>query len=71
MIPGSPDEQQANHHYHNLFEISSQPSWIYDIAALRFLDVNEAALEHYGYSKEEFLGMTLHRYPATGRKSST
>lgn len=59
MIPGNPDEQQSNHHNHNLFEISSQPSWVYDIASLRFLDVNEAAIAHYGYSRNEFLSMTL------------
>jgi PAS domain S-box-containing protein len=33
--------------------------WIYDVETLRFLDVNSAAIEHYGYSKEEFLTITL------------
>lgn len=33
--------------------------WIYDLETLAFLDVNEAAVEKYGYSREEFLGMTL------------
>jgi PAS domain S-box-containing protein len=43
----------------NLFEVSPQPSWVYDIKTLKFLDVNEAAIIHYGYSKNEFLRMTL------------
>jgi PAS domain S-box-containing protein len=33
--------------------------WIYDLETLAFLDVNEAAVEKYGYNREEFLGMTL------------
>lgn len=43
----------------NIFEISPQPCWIYDIHTLKFLDVNEAATLHYGYTKAEFLKMTL------------
>lgn len=33
--------------------------WVYDVASLRFLAVNDAAVVHYGYSREEFLGMTI------------
>jgi diguanylate cyclase (GGDEF)-like protein/PAS domain S-box-containing protein len=33
--------------------------WVYDLDSLRFLRVNEAAVRRYGYSREEFLGMTL------------
>lgn len=33
--------------------------WIYDLKTLEFLAVNEAAVEKYGYSREEFLKMTL------------
>ena len=33
--------------------------WVYDTADLAFLAVNEAALSHYGYSRDEFLSMTL------------
>ena len=42
-----------------MFEKNPHPIWIYDCATLKFLVVNEAAIEHYGYSQEEFLGMTL------------
>lgn len=33
--------------------------WIYDIHSLAFLEVNEAAVKHYGYSRDEFLKMTI------------
>jgi PAS domain S-box-containing protein len=35
------------------------PQWVYDADSLAFLDVNEAAITHYGYSREEFLSATL------------
>lgn len=45
--------------YMDLFQLSPSPLWVYDLETLRFLDVNQAAIEHYGYSKKEFLAMTL------------
>lgn len=42
-----------------LFHNNPQPMWIYERATMRFLAVNEAAVARYGYSREEFLGMTL------------
>jgi PAS domain S-box-containing protein len=33
--------------------------WVYDLETLRFLAVNEAAIRHYGYSRGEFLSMTI------------
>ncbi|MGH9944411.1 MAG: PAS domain S-box protein [Pyrinomonadaceae bacterium] len=45
--------------YRLLFDSNPLPMWVYDLETLRFIAVNEAAIEHYGYSREEFLGMTL------------
>lgn len=45
--------------YRFMFDNSPQPNWIYDIKTLTFLDVNEAAIKYYGYSRQEFLSMTL------------
>ena len=45
--------------YRYLFANNPQPMYIYDLETLAFLEVNQAAIEHYGFSKEEFLGMTL------------
>jgi PAS domain S-box-containing protein len=42
-----------------LFEHNPLPMWVYDVATLVFLEVNAAAIEHYGYSREEFLAMTV------------
>lgn len=46
-------------HYRTLFETHPQPLWVFEVATQRFLDVNDAAVAHYGYSREEFLAMTL------------
>lgn len=43
----------------DLFQLSPQPMWLYDVSTLRFLDVNEAAVRHYGYSRSQFLSMTI------------
>ncbi|MGE0824531.1 MAG: ATP-binding protein [Candidatus Binatia bacterium] len=42
-----------------LFEKNPQPMWIFDLTTLSFLEVNEQAVQHYGYTREEFLSMTL------------
>jgi PAS domain S-box-containing protein len=45
--------------YRTLFESNPYPMWVFDIATLRFLTVNDAAVARYGYSHEEFLAMTI------------
>jgi len=45
--------------HRRLFEASPLPMWVYDVETLGFLAVNEAAIRHYGYSREEFLAMTI------------
>jgi len=45
--------------YQQLFESSPLPLWVYDLESLRFLDVNEVACAKYGYSRQEFLAMSL------------
>ncbi len=42
-----------------LFANNPQPMWVWNLETLRFLEVNDAAIEHYGYSREEFLGMKI------------
>jgi PAS domain S-box-containing protein len=41
------------------FAANPIPMWVYDPETLRFLDVNEAAVATYGFSRDEFLGMTI------------
>ena len=45
--------------YRLLFLSNPQPMWVFDRETLRFLAVNDAAVERYGYSRDEFLGMTI------------
>jgi diguanylate cyclase (GGDEF)-like protein/PAS domain S-box-containing protein len=45
--------------YRHMFEGNPQPMWVHDVETLGFLAVNVAAMRHYGYSRQEFLGMTL------------
>jgi len=51
--------------YRILFESNPQPMWIYDKDALSFLDVNDAAVHTYGYSREELLRMTIQHLHAS------
>ena len=55
-------EQKAmvsERNYRMLFESHPQPMWLYDIDTFAFLKVNDAAVDEYGYSRDEFLGMTI------------
>lgn len=45
--------------YRLLFERNPLPMWVYDVKTLRILTVNEAALVKYGYSHDEFFGLTM------------
>jgi two-component system CheB/CheR fusion protein len=45
--------------YRLLFLNNPLPVWVFDTQSLRFLEVNAAAIAHYGYSREEFLQMTI------------
>jgi hypothetical protein len=51
--------RQSEERYRTLFESNPQPMWVYDTNTLAFLAVNEAAVQHYGYSPREFLAMTI------------
>ena len=55
MTYRDPGEQR----YRLLFERHPLPMWVYEAETLRFLAVNEAAVRHYGYAREEFLAMAI------------
>ncbi len=50
--------RESERKYYNLFQNYPVPSWVIDQDTFQFLDVNKAAINHYGYSYEEFLSMT-------------
>lgn len=45
--------------YRLLFQSNPHPMWVFDQETLSFLDVNAAAIQFYGYAREEFLAMTI------------
>ncbi len=45
--------------YEHLFNENPLPIWVYDLATLEYLAVNDAAVNSYGYSREEFLHMKV------------
>ncbi len=45
--------------YRLLFHGNPNPMWVFDLETRAFLEVNEAAARHYGYSRDEFLAMTV------------
>jgi PAS domain S-box-containing protein len=50
---------KSEERYRLLFESNPLPMWVYDTETLSFVSVNEAAIRHYGYAREEFLRMTI------------
>jgi PAS domain S-box-containing protein len=51
--------RNSEERYRQLFEANPHPMWVYDAETFRFLAVNNVALWHYGYTLEQFLGMTV------------
>ncbi|HEX6536843.1 MAG TPA: PAS domain S-box protein [Gemmatimonadaceae bacterium] len=52
-------ESESERRYRLLFEQNPLPTWVYDTETHRFLAVNAAAVAHYGFTREEFLAMTI------------
>jgi PAS domain S-box-containing protein len=49
----------SEHLYKELFNKSPMPKWVCDRRTLHFYEVNDAAVKHYGYTREEFLNLTV------------
>lgn len=45
--------------YRVVFDANPNAMWVFDPGTLEFLAVNDAAVAQYGYSRDEFTGMTL------------
>lgn len=50
---------RSERHYRLLFEINPKPMWIYDLETLRFVEVNAAMIETYGFSRHELVGASV------------
>ena len=53
------DLRQSEKQYRLLFQGNPHPMWVFDLETLKIVEVNEAAINHYGFSPAEFLTMTL------------
>jgi PAS domain S-box-containing protein len=53
------DLRRSEKQYRLLFQGNPHPMWVFDLETLAILEVNEAATQHYGYTRDEFLRMTL------------
>jgi len=51
--------RESEERHRLLFECSPHPMWVFDAETSRFLAVNETALRKYGWSREQFLSMTI------------
>ncbi|MHB8355826.1 MAG: PAS domain S-box protein, partial [Vulcanimicrobiaceae bacterium] len=45
--------------YRRFFDLNPSPSWIYDVESYRVFEVNERAIELYGYTRAEWLSMSV------------
>lgn len=60
QLAASLDQLRLSERSHReMFAANPVPMWVYDLETLRFLAVNDAAIRDYGYSREEFLKMTI------------
>ncbi len=51
--------KRSEKQYRLLFQGNPHPMWVFDLETQKILEVNEAAVQHYGYSRDEFLEMSL------------
>lgn len=51
--------RESRSRYDLLFEAIPRPMFVYDVETLALLDVNAAAIHLYGYTREEFLGLSI------------
>jgi PAS domain S-box-containing protein len=58
--------RHSEERYQTLFEGTPLPMWVFDVETLGFLAVNEEAVRHYGYSREEFAKLSLTAIHAAG-----
>ena len=56
---GRREAAETEERHRKLFDNNPHPTWVYDRETLQFLAVNRATVEKYGYSREEFLAMTI------------
>ena len=51
--------RRSEKQYRLLFQDNPNPMWVFDLETLAFLEVNESAIQFYGFSRKEFLAMKM------------
>lgn len=51
--------KESEQKYSDLFHLNPQPMWVYDLETLQFLDVNSAAINTFGFTRREFLSLSI------------
>ena len=62
--------ERAESQFRELFERNPLPFWVFDVQSLRFLAVNAAAVQRYGYTSAEFLEMTILQIRPSGEAAA-
>jgi PAS domain S-box-containing protein len=61
--------RDSERRYRDLFNLNPMPMWLYENGSLAFIEVNDAAVAHYGFSRAEFQGMTIRDIRPRGRQA--
>lgn len=64
LDPGLPPQLESEVSFQLLFHQHPLPMWVVDAKSLAFIVVNDAAVKKYGFSREEFLAMTMDQIAA-------
>ena len=60
---------ESEQRYRSLFDRNPSPMWVYDFETLAILDVNQAAVAHYGWTRAEFLTLTIRDLRPAGEQA--
>jgi hypothetical protein len=63
-------ERETHARFRYLFANNPLPMWVYDAATSQFLEVNDAAVAHYGYSAGDFAGMRTEDLEVNGESAT-
>ena len=63
--------RESEDNFRHVFERNPLPMWLHDADSGRFLAVNDAAVRHYGYTRDEFLSMSMQDLAVEGDTSDT
>src|SRR6201996_846310 len=62
--------RESEERYRELFNNNPMPMWVFDAETLVFLEANSAAVQHYGYTHEEFLGKGVNDLRLNGSRET-